>query len=71
MRLYFYYAGSVYIGLKKFSRATEMLKTAISVPAIVPSAVMIEAYKKFVLVSLILSGQVRLAAHAVRARVLN
>ncbi len=60
VRLYFYYAGSVYIGLKKFTRATEMLKTAISVPAIVPSAIMIEAYKKFVLVSLILSGQVRL-----------
>eukprot|EP00029_Vermamoeba_vermiformis_P013039 TRINITY_DN7975_c0_g1_i1.p1 TRINITY_DN7975_c0_g1~~TRINITY_DN7975_c0_g1_i1.p1 ORF type:complete len:476 (+),score=162.47 TRINITY_DN7975_c0_g1_i1:89-1429(+) len=57
VRLYFYYAGAVYIGLKKFSRATEMLKTAISVPAIVPSAIMIEAYKKFVLVSLILSGQ--------------
>ena len=60
VRLYFYYAGLICIGLKKFTRATELLKTAISVPAIVPSAVMIEAYKKFVLVSLILSGQVRL-----------
>jgi COP9 signalosome complex subunit 3 len=48
-----------------------MLKTAISVPAIVPSAIMIDAYKKFVLVSLILSGQVRRDTSDLTARVTN
>eukprot|EP01125_Pyxidicula_operculata_P004172 TRINITY_DN1608_c0_g1_i1.p1 TRINITY_DN1608_c0_g1~~TRINITY_DN1608_c0_g1_i1.p1 ORF type:complete len:455 (+),score=102.21 TRINITY_DN1608_c0_g1_i1:283-1647(+) len=57
-RLYFYYGGMAYIGLKKFQKAIEFLEIVISAPALVASAIMVEAYKKYVLISLIEFGQV-------------
>jgi len=59
MLLYYYYGGVAYVGLKDFKSALEFFKMAFSCPAIVLSAIMVESYKKFVLVSLILYGQVQ------------
>eukprot|EP01123_Difflugia_compressa_P000565 TRINITY_DN10659_c0_g1_i1.p1 TRINITY_DN10659_c0_g1~~TRINITY_DN10659_c0_g1_i1.p1 ORF type:complete len:442 (-),score=45.67 TRINITY_DN10659_c0_g1_i1:143-1468(-) len=57
-RLYFYYGGIVYLGMKQYTKALQFFEVVISAPAIVISAIMLEAYKKFVLVSLILKGEV-------------
>jgi len=56
-RLYFYYGGIAYVGLKEFSKALEFFEIVISAPAFVPSAIMAEAYKKYILVSLIHRGE--------------
>jgi len=56
-RLYFYYGGVAYIGLKEFAKALEFFEIVISAPAFVASAIMAEAYKKYVLVSLIHRGE--------------
>ncbi|KAJ3414661.1 hypothetical protein HDV05_006196 [Chytridiales sp. JEL 0842] len=56
--LYYYYGAMVYIGLKKFARALEFLHLCISTPANATSAIQIEAYRKFILVSLIVHGKV-------------
>ncbi|KAL6042068.1 COP9 signalosome complex subunit 3 [Balamuthia mandrillaris] len=53
---YFYYGGMVYVGVKQFEQALEFFKQGFSAPAVVLSAVMVECYKKFVLVSLLLHG---------------
>jgi len=58
MLLYFYYGGMILTGLKDFSKALIFFKMAITAPAIVLSAIMVEAYKKFVLVSLIVHGKI-------------
>jgi len=57
-RLYFYYGGICYIALKQFNKAIEFFEHVISAPAIVASAIMVEAYKKYVLASLIQTGEV-------------
>ncbi|KAF9357125.1 hypothetical protein BGX26_004242 [Mortierella sp. AD094] len=57
--LYHYYGGMIYAYLKKFDRAVEFFKLAISAPAEVASAIQIEAYKKYVLTSLLHYGRVR------------
>jgi len=57
-RLYFYYGAVCYIGLKKWDKAIEFFETVISAPAMVASAIMVEAYKKYVLVCLIAKGEV-------------
>lgn len=54
---YFYYSGMVCIGLKKFDRALEQLQQVLTAPTMTISAVQVEAYKKFVLCSLIATGQ--------------
>lgn len=56
--LYCYYGGMLYIGLKQFGKALECFHHAITAPAIVLSAIVVESYKKFILVALIHSGQV-------------
>jgi len=56
-RLYFYYGGMTYIGLKEFGKALEFFEIVISAPAFVASAIMSEAYKKYILVSLIHRGE--------------
>jgi len=58
VRLYYYYGGFIYAALKKFTKAQEFFIRVLSFPAIVPSAIMVEAYKKYVLISLILDGTV-------------
>jgi COP9 signalosome complex subunit 3 len=56
--LYYYYGGMLYIGLKDFGRALEFLQLCISTPANVTSAIQIEAYRKYILVSLLAHGKV-------------
>ncbi|KAH9330357.1 hypothetical protein KI387_002465, partial [Taxus chinensis] len=56
--LYCYYGGMIYIGLKRFSKALEFLQHAITAPTTSLTAITVEAYKKYVLVSLIHTGQV-------------
>lgn len=56
--LYCYYGGMIFIGLKRFNKALEFFQHAITAPAITLTAITVEAYKKFVLVSLIQTGQV-------------
>ncbi|XP_047079937.1 COP9 signalosome complex subunit 3-like [Lolium rigidum] len=56
--LYCYYGGMIYIGLKKFRKALELLHNAVTAPMTSLNAITIEAYKKYVLVSLIQNGQV-------------
>lgn len=53
MLLYFYYAGMCHIGLQQFPQAVESFRTCIGVPAQSVSAIVVEAAKKYVLVSLI------------------
>lgn len=55
---YFYYGGMIYIGLKDYSRALHFFKLAFTIPASVASAIMVESYKKYLMVSLIHNGNV-------------
>jgi len=56
-RLYFYYGGMIYLGLKEYSKAHEFFELVVSAPALVGSAIMVAAYKKYILTSLILKGE--------------
>ncbi|PAN33394.1 hypothetical protein PAHAL_6G017500 [Panicum hallii] len=56
--LYCYYGGMIYIGLKKFPKALELLHNAVTAPMSSLNAIAVEAYKKYILVSLIQNGQV-------------
>lgn len=57
-RLYFYYGAICYIAGKHWIQAGQFLETVISSPALMPSAIQVDAYKKYVLVSLIHKGEV-------------
>lgn len=48
----------IYTALKKFDRALYFLEVVITTPAMAVSHIMLEAYKKYILVSLILHGKV-------------
>ncbi|KAI8810891.1 hypothetical protein BJ742DRAFT_799121 [Cladochytrium replicatum] len=54
--LHHYYGAMLWIGLKRFDRAFDFLQLCITAPASVCSVIQIEAYRKYVLVSLILHG---------------
>lgn len=54
---YFYYAGCIYGAVKQFDSALFYLEQALTVPASVLSQIMIESYKKFILISLISKGK--------------
>lgn len=55
--LYYYYGGMIYTALKDYDRALYFFEVAISTPASAMSHIMLEAYKKYILVSLILRGK--------------
>jgi len=55
---YYYYGGMIYAALKKFDRALQFFEVAVTTPAQAVSHIVIEAYKKHILVSLILHGKV-------------
>eukprot|EP01114_Cavostelium_apophysatum_P005231 TRINITY_DN1599_c0_g1_i3.p1 TRINITY_DN1599_c0_g1~~TRINITY_DN1599_c0_g1_i3.p1 ORF type:complete len:435 (-),score=127.73 TRINITY_DN1599_c0_g1_i3:118-1422(-) len=57
MLLYYYYGGMVLTGLKEYKRALGFFRQATSAPALVLSAIMVEAYKKYVLLSLLVHGK--------------
>ncbi|KXS10310.1 hypothetical protein M427DRAFT_159499 [Gonapodya prolifera JEL478] len=56
---YYYYAGMVFAGLKKWPQSLDAFALAVSAPAQGASAIMVEAHKKYVLASLIAHGKVR------------
>ncbi|CAL9206354.1 unnamed protein product [Musa hybrid cultivar] len=58
--LYCYYGGMLNIGLKRYRKAWECLHNVITAPMTTLNAIAVEAYKKYILVSIILSGQVPL-----------
>lgn len=57
MLLYYYYGGMIYIGLKQYQKASSFFETALTVPAFALNAIMVEVYKKYVLVSLLVNGK--------------
>lgn len=56
--LYCYYGGMINIGLKRFHKALECLHNVVTAPMTSLNAIAVEAFKKYVLVSLIHNGQV-------------
>ncbi|CAL9199878.1 unnamed protein product [Musa hybrid cultivar] len=56
--LYCYYGGMINIGLKRFRKALGCLHNVVTAPMDALSVIAVEAYKKYILVSLILNGQV-------------
>jgi len=55
--LYYYYGGMVYTGLKQFKKALNFFRLVVTVPAQMLSAIMVEAYKKYTLLSLLVHGK--------------
>ncbi|KAL1531575.1 COP9 signalosome complex subunit 3 [Salvia divinorum] len=55
--LYCYYGGMICIGQKKFRKALELLHNVVTAPMPIISAIAVEAFKKYILVSLIHLGQ--------------
>ncbi|CAO1415503.1 unnamed protein product [Diamesa serratosioi] len=55
--LYYYYGGMIYTAVKNYERALYYFEVAISTPAMAMSHIMLESYKKYILVSLILRGK--------------
>jgi len=58
MLLYYYYGGILYTGLKDYKKALGFFRMAVTAPAVVLSAIMVEAYKKYILLSLLVHGKV-------------
>eukprot|EP00794_Sanderia_malayensis_P019975 gene19975-21933_t len=56
--LYYYYGGMVYAALKNFESSLFFFEVAVTTPAMSVSHIMLESYKKFILVSLLLTGKV-------------
>ncbi|OWZ23366.1 COP9 signalosome complex subunit [Phytophthora megakarya] len=54
---YAYYGGLLYLGEKRYQDALDLFQLAITAPAVSLSAFVIEAYKKLLLVTLILRGE--------------
>lgn len=56
---YFLYGGMIYMALKEWNKASHFLELVMSMPSLGPiSMIMVEAYKKWVLVGLIEAGKV-------------
>ncbi|KAA0202632.1 hypothetical protein HAZT_HAZT011244 [Hyalella azteca] len=64
--LYHYYGGMVYTAVKRYGRAHHFFKICISTPALAVSHIMMEAYKKYIIVSLLIDGKVGWEAAEVR-----
>jgi len=58
MLLYYYYGGLLYTGMKEYKKAFSFFRMVVTAPAVVLSAVMVEAYKKYILLSLLVYGKV-------------
>ncbi|XP_033108007.1 COP9 signalosome complex subunit 3-like [Anneissia japonica] len=54
---YYYYGGMIYTAVKNWSRSCYFFEVAITVPAMAVSHIMLEAYKKYILVCLIHHGK--------------
>jgi len=56
--LYYYYGGIIYATLKNYDRSLYFFQVALTTPSMAVSHIMLESYKKYVLVALILHGKV-------------
>lgn len=56
--LYYYYGGMIYLAVRNLERALYCFEVAVTTPALAVSHIMLEAYKKYILVSLLLTGKV-------------
>ncbi|EGC37972.1 hypothetical protein DICPUDRAFT_29503 [Dictyostelium purpureum] len=56
---FFYYSGIIFTALKKYKKALEAYKFVLTAPASALSAIVVEAYKKFVVVCLIQYGSIQ------------
>ena len=54
--LYYYYGGCIYAALKKFDRALFFFEVCVTTPTAAVSHIMLEAYKKYQLVGLLVHG---------------
>ena len=54
--LYYYYGGCIYSALKKFDRALFFFEVCVTTPTAAVSHIMLEAYKKYQLVGLLVHG---------------
>lgn len=54
--LFFYYGGMIFTALKKFDKALYYFESCVTVPTFAVSHIMMEAYNKYLLVSLIANG---------------
>ncbi|XP_060534837.1 COP9 signalosome complex subunit 3 [Cylas formicarius] len=57
--LYYYYGGKIYLAVRNLDRALYFFEVALTTPAHAVSHIMLEAYKKFILVSLLLHGKIQ------------
>lgn len=57
--LYFYYGGMIYLAVKNLDRALYFFEVCITTPAFAISHIMLEAYKKYILVALLSHGKVQ------------
>lgn len=58
--LYYYYGGMIYTAVKNFKQAIYFFEVAITTPALAMSHIMLESYKKFILVSIIETGKAQI-----------
>lgn len=56
--LYYYYGGMIYAAVKDFDRALIFFEAALTTQSMAVSHIMIESYKKYVLISLIVYGKI-------------
>ncbi|XP_026845308.1 COP9 signalosome complex subunit 3 isoform X1 [Drosophila persimilis] len=56
--LFYYYGGMIYTAVKDYDRALYFFEVCITTPAMAMSHIMLEAYKKFLMVSLIVEGNI-------------
>ena len=56
---YYYYGGMIYASLKRFERALYFFEIAITTPSLAISSIVLESYKKYILISLILHGKIK------------
>ena len=56
---YYYYGGMLYASLKNFERALYFFEIAITTPSMAISSIVLESYKKFILISLIQHGKIK------------
>jgi len=56
--LYHYYGGMIYTALKNYERALYFYEVAVTTPSLAVSHIMLESYKKYILVALILQGKI-------------
>ncbi len=56
--LYYYYGGIIYAILKNYDRSLYFFQVALTTPSMAVSHIMLESYKKYILIALILHGKV-------------